>query len=667
MVADVSISATSGQPMVKSAQAPTSTARPPTLAMFARHPWRTAFALLALAILVLILLWDWNWLKGPIERQVQARTGRSFDIGGDLDVDLGWTPTIRADDLRFGNAMWSKEPTMARTDRLEFTLELRRLLFERKLRIPDIRLGKPQLRLERGPQNVGNWVFGEPGGMEPEFRKVWIDDGRLQFIDAAKKTDVDVAVSTENPGEGDGALPIVAKGGGRWQGNDFTLQGRAESVLGLRYKDQPYRIDARASAGATHAHARGTLLDPLRLRDFDLQLALSGANLEDLYPLTGVVTPSTPPYRLDGHFTRDGAVWHYDNFKGVVGDSDLAGDASVDTGRERLFLRANLVSRRLDFDDLAGFVGAAPQAGGGESANAEQRQQAARQAARSRVLPDTPYELHKLRAMDADVRWKAHRINTPKLPLDDMDAHLLMDNGLVRLEPLNFGVAGGDIRSTIRMDAREATIRIRADIGARGLDLPKLLPEVKLAQDAIGKIGGHVQLAGNGNSIARMLGSANGNAALGMGRGQISNLLMEWAGLDIAEALKFLIRGDRKIPIRCVFSDFTVTNGVMTARALAFDTTDTIIVGEGNVSLRDETLDLKLRPRPKDRSLFSFRSPLLVSGTFKDPEFRPDMTRVGLRGALALALGSITPPAALLATLELGPGEDSNCGGRYAK
>ena len=28
---------------------------------------------------------------------------------------------------------------------------------------------------------------------------------------------------------------------------------------------------------------------------------------------------------------------------------------------------------------------------------------------------------------------------------------------------------------------------------------------------------------------------------------------------------------------------------------------------------------------------------------------------------------ALAPPAALLATLELGPGENANCGGRYAK
>jgi uncharacterized protein involved in outer membrane biogenesis len=152
-----------------------------------------------------------------------------------------------------------------------------------------------------------------------------------------------------------------------------------------------------------------------------------------------------------------------------------------------------------------------------------------------------------------------------------------------------------------------------------------------------------------------------------MGRGRISNLVMELAGLDVQESLKFMLTKDRQIPVRCAFGDFGVNNGVMTSRALAFDTTDTIIIGEGTISLRDETLNLKLRPRPKDRSLFSFRSPLYVTGTFKHASFHPDMKRVGLRAALALALGNIAPPAALLATLELGGGKDADCGGHYAR
>src|SRR3546814_20551659 len=86
---------------------------------FTGHPWRTVAIAVALALVVLALLWDWNWFKGPVERAVEARTGRSFDIGGDLEVDLGRTTPIRADRLQLGNADWSKQARMASAARPE--------------------------------------------------------------------------------------------------------------------------------------------------------------------------------------------------------------------------------------------------------------------------------------------------------------------------------------------------------------------------------------------------------------------------------------------------------------------------------------------------------------------------------------------------------------------
>ncbi|KAF1717245.1 AsmA family protein [Pseudoxanthomonas wuyuanensis] len=637
-----------------------------------RPPSRRALLLLALGAAALIALWvlfDWNWFKGPLESRVSAQTQREFRIAGNLDVDLGRVTTVRAGQLRFGNAAWSKEPVMAAAEHAELDIEIWPLIFRRSVRIPEIRLVKPLLRLETGPEGKGNWIFGDDdgSGTPPTFRKIWIEQGALRFVDDRRNTDIRIDVNSLPPRSNDSAPAVTLKGGGRWANNRFTVSGRAESPLELRNSDKPYRIDLRASAGATHAHARGELVDPFRLRDFDLRMALSGQNMEDLYPLFGLAIPATPPYRFDGRFRRDGQIWRYDRFNGVVGDSDLGGTAIIDTSGDRLLLKADLASKRLDFDDLAGFVGAPPQSGGGETSNDELRAQAARAAADTRVLPDTPYDLTKLRSMDADVRLRAQRILAPSLPLDDMDAHLRLEAGLLRLEPLNFGVAGGDIRSNIRMDARKQTIQTHAQVALRGLDLGKLFPDAELTRDAVGRIGGDIAIRGTGNSVAAILGSADGDIALGMGRGQISNLLMELAGLDIAEALKFLLTKDRVIPVRCAFGDFAVDDGLMRARALAFDSTDTIIVGEGSINLKDESLDLLLRPRPKDRSILSLRSPLVVSGTFKNPSFRPDFKRLGLRGAAALALTTIAPPAALLATIETGPGEDSGCGGSYAK
>jgi uncharacterized protein involved in outer membrane biogenesis len=627
-----------------------------------------AIGILLAAIVALFLLWDWNWFKGPLERAVQARTGRALHIGN-LDVDPGRTTTIRADSVTFANASWAKQPQMASADRVEIDFRLWPLL-RGSVQLPEIRLTRPDLLLQTAPgkDEPGNWSFlGKGDGQPPQLQRLHITDGQLRFLDENGRTDIRLTVRSGSTKKADAAPPLLVQGSGRWRGAAFTLSGGTESPLELGDSDHPFRIHLDGRAGATHAIARGTLINPFQLQVFDLQFQLSGQDLDDLYPLIGIAIPSSPPYRLDGRLKRDHQRWRYEKFSGRVGDSDLAGDVEIDVAGERPRLTANLTSKRLDFDDLAGFIGAPPRTGGNESANAGQKAQAARQSSKPTVLPDTPYNLGKLRAMDADVRWKAQHINAPTLPLDDMDAHLLLDNGVLRLEPLNFGVAGGDIRSTVRMDARRPQIATTLNATLRKIRLGQLFPDAKLVEQASGGISGDIRLAGTGNSIAAMLGSSDGDVAVGMGRGHIGNLLMELAGLDVAESLKFLFTGDKQIPLRCAFGDFSVRNGLMQSRALAFDTTDTLVIGEGTVSLKQEKLDLLLRPRPKDISILALRSPLRIGGSFKDPSFRPDFKALGLRGAIALTLASITPPAALLATIETGPGEDANCGGRYAK
>lgn len=654
--------------------APTPDDAPRTAIWPRRHPWLTALGVLVAGIIVLILLWDWNWFRRPIERFVHAKTGREFHIDGDLDVDLGRMTHVTADRLRFGNAAWSKEKQMAKTDRLAFSFALWPAIFKRDFRIPELRLTKPDLLLETGPDGRGNWVFKDQEdsrGKQPEFRSLWVDGGRLRFVDAKGKTDIDISVDSEKAGANDSGPPIVVAGKGRWKGNPFTLEGRGESPLDLRKPDEPYRIDVRAVAGPTRAHARGTLLDPLRMRDFNLMLALSGQNLDDLYPLLGLALPPTPPYSLNGRLTRKvnsttSSTWKYDGFTGKVGDSDLAGFAHFTTGKPRPRLDADLKSKRLDLDDLAGFIGGAPKAGGGEKTNPELAAKAASQEASGKLFPRDEFKLEKLRAMDANVRLRAARINTQRLPVDDMDAKLALKAGVLTLNPLNFGVADGNIRSVIRMDAREKTIRTRADIAAKGLTLGKLMPKAELGKTAIGRLGGDIHIATTGNSIAAMLGNASGDADVSMGEGRISKLLMELAAIDIAGILKVKLTGDKQIPIRCAFGDFAVKNGVMTPRALAFDTSETVITGTGTIDLRNERLDLTLKPKTRRFSPLSLRSPLYVEGSFKHPNIRPDYKRMGLRAAAAAALGAITAPAAaLVATTDLGNAKGRQyCGGK---
>jgi uncharacterized protein involved in outer membrane biogenesis len=204
-------------------------------------------------------------------------------------------------------------------------------------------------------------------------------------------------------------------------------------------------------------------------------------------------------------------------------------------------------------------------------------------------------------------------------------------------------------------------MRTHATLWLRHARLAQLFPTVRLMQDSTGLVGARLRLAGRGNSVAAMLASASGDLGVAMAGGDVSNLLIEYAGLDGGEALRFLVGGDRKTAIRCAVGLFKVQDGVAMSRTLVFDTEDTNIGGAGRLDFRDETLDVTLRPQPKDRSILSVRSPIRLRGTFAQPTVAVERGPLAARAGAAVLLGLVNPLAALAATIETGPGTDSDC------
>src|SRR5690606_40355604 len=127
---------------------------------------------------------------------------------------------------------------------------------------------------------------------------------------------------------------------------------------------------------------------------------ISGDNMSDLFYLTSVPLPPTPPSPLSGQLTRSGAVWGYEGFTGKVAGSDLSGDFFYETGKPRPDVRATLTSDLLDSDDLGGFIGLPVS---GDNATPEQQQAAAEKAASANLIPDVPLAVDRLRAADLDI------------------------------------------------------------------------------------------------------------------------------------------------------------------------------------------------------------------------------------------------------------------------
>lgn len=667
---------------------------------------RKAIALISGAILLLIVLFcialatfDWNRLKPTINQKVSAELNRPFAIRGDLGVvwerqtgETGWRswvpwPHVHADDIMLGNPPDLPPLTMVHLPRVEATLAPLSLL-SKTLYLPWIKLVQPDVRLIRLSEKRNNWTFqlasadshdtnAQPSAWSFRLDEVLFDRGKITIDDKVTRADVEILVDplgkplpfsevTGSKEKGDSAKAgdyvFGLKAKGRYKGQPLSGSGKIGGMLALRSDGTPFPLQIDFRSGNTQVALTGTVNDPLNLGAINLRLKFSGDSLGQLYDLTGVLLPETPPFATDGHLVakldpEKGSTFHYRDFNGRIGDSDIHGSLTYTTGKPRPKLEGDLESRQLRLADLGPLIGVNSGKGTKASAVNKEPQPA------GRVLPHERFETDKWNVMDADVRFKGRRIeHGSTLPISDLSTHLILSNGDLRLQPLKFGLAGGTISSNIHLEGDKKPMQGRAEIQARRLKLKELMPDVELMQKTLGEMNGDATLRGSGNSVAALLGSSNGNLKLLMNDGLVSRNLMEILGLNVGNFIIGQIFGDDEIRVNCAAANLDIANGVARPQIFAFDTENAIINVTGTASFASEQLDLTIDPESKGIRVITLRSPLYVRGSFKYPQAGVKVGPLIARGAVAAALATlVTPAAALLALISPSESDTNQC------
>ena len=634
--------------------------------------WLLGIVSFLLVLVLALLFFPWDKLRGPVNRYVTDQLGRRFEITDRLSVSLGRTTTVRLDGVELANPDWASEPFLLKAKAAEFDIKLFSL-FSGKVDLPRIALFEPQIGLQIEPDGRRTWALSRDTSdtnATPKIGELKVDRGILKYRAADKGADMSVLFTLDEPTmpqQGTAQLPLGFKASGKWNNESFTAAGRTGGVLKLsRDLTESFPMEVSAQTGRTTLKATGTVENLQEFSGLNAAIDIQGRNLDELYKLAGVVLPSTPPYKLRGQISKLGQVWSTTKIQGMLGKSDIAGDMSFDTSQKTPLLTGKIRSKILDFDDLRPVIGLPVKSAAAGSTTKEVSavlsQKAVSANTQRKMLPTATLDLVKLKAMNADVTYSALDIRHIKeLPLDKGNVHVKLNNGVLRLEPLALGVAGGSLAGQITIDVNVMPATFDTKFDLRAVQLNKLFPTIENTKSSLGKISGQVALKGRGNSMAQMLGSASGDVAVLMGRGELSNILLEYIGLDGGEVIKFFLRGDRNVELRCAAAAFEVKQGLMASKVILLDTSDTVINGFGQINLANETLEMVLKPEPKDKSILSLRSPLKIGGTFAAPTAGPDKAALAGRAGLAIALGVINPLLALLATIETGPGKDADC------
>lgn len=613
---------------------------------FFRWAGLTVLAVLIAAIATLYFL-DWNQMRVPVGRYLSQRSGREVRIDGHLAVKLfSWQPSVDAGGIYVGNPKWVGTAQAARVKQLRVEFRLVPAIFGKWI-IPLLKVDEPDILLVRDESGRTNWDSGGRNPNEaiklPPIRRFLVNNGHVRIDDAVRKLHFTGTVnSSEELGSKVAAFSLL--GDGTLNKNKFMADVKGGPLLNVD-SSRPYEFHADVRAGETHAIVNGAITEPFHLDRFTAGINVSGPSLADIYFLTGLVLPHTPPYHLTVNVQRDGTFYRLNDINALLGGTDLEGNLTVDASDKIPVLGGRVASRLLKFEDLGSVVG------GGKAAPVQSRY----------MLPETELHTERLRQTNAEVDYSAVSISSRDFPLRSLTTHISVQGGVMNLKPLAFTFTQGKLSGSVRIDARkdiptssvDARITdVRAENFIKGSDKP-----------ITGLLEARAVLTGTGKSVHAAAANASGTFTAVVPSGGMRHSLAEWMGVDVLSALSLNLSGDTSnTNLRCAVAAFDTRNGVMTSRRFLIDTDPVRVDGAGTINLGDEVLEMQMQGKPKNFQLMRVRAPITITGSLEHPMLGVKAGAAVAQGGIAVALGFINPLAAILAFVDPGLAKDANCG-----
>lgn len=672
-----------------------------------------AAAVVAVVMIAATKSVDFERYKDYLSELVLAETGRTLTFGGPVKLRLGLVPSLIAEKVSLSNVAGGSRPEMVTIERVEAEVALPALL-RKEILIQRLIVSSPDILLEKGNWNLVDQGDPDKAATPTRFNlrelkiknaKVQWDDGtgvrhmalhklvvvpeqgaagglRLNSVGDAFGKYFEVAGSLGNLGAALAGKPFPVSLKGAMPGTIVSVDGSVASLselsgvdlkVGLQADDLaeplrlvsghgfgslgPVRLSARLNDGGgtlglgdldvsagrrdtVFVAAKGVLRDLRRVSGIEVAVQAESDDLGRLSSTLGVGLPPLRAVKLAA-VLRDGKDgWAASDVKLHVGGSDVAGEVGLNL-EKRWKLRAKLHSAHLDAGDFAGKAPSAP--------------------AGDRLLPKIAIPTQILGEVDADIEVTADKLVLGGLSLQAVTAKAGLRQGLLHVDPVAGGIAGGRFEGKLSLDSRAAQPLASLRLDAAEVDFGRLLREAgsDLLHGGNGSL--NVALRGRGADLRAMAASANGSALLRLGNGEVRNRAFGWAGGDVFSQvlgiLNPLAQSRDTTQVTCAVMHFRLKDGIaVTDRGVALQSDGVDVVGSGRVDLRDEGLDLGFTPRAKEGLGLSVGNQLAgftrLRGSLAAPQLSVDEIGAA-RTALSVGAAAATGGLSLLGELLL--------------
>ncbi|HIJ57237.1 MAG TPA: AsmA family protein [Deltaproteobacteria bacterium] len=604
------------------------------------------------ALLIIPAFVDINKYKPEIEKQVAKATGRSFSIGSDLDLSLFPFAGVSFSDLKLGNLPGFTQKEFVSVDAFEVRIKLLPLL-SKDIQLKRFILKGPRIVLEKNKNGKANWEFAQARQKKEEPKPT---------EESSPGISGELPIKNLTVGEfmiSDGSLLYADHGSGlkkeisdlNLQLQDVSLDKPIKMVFSTLLDKKPIKLEGKVGPvgpspgkgtipfdlvlnALNHLKAtfNGNIQTPTEKPAFDLKIKVSEFSPRKLMKELGQEFPiaTTDPdaiNRISLEAGLKGSTMAISLSDGILAldDSTLKFSASA-KDFDKPDINVNLELDKIDADRyLPPKTDTQPTADKEKPAKASEKQK-------------TDYT--PLRKMILEAALKIGDLKVNNLKIQDLLVKITAKNGVFNLNTLSMNLYDGKIKGNGTLNVQASSPNTKMDLAVNSVNIAPLMKDMAGKDLIEGTTEAKISIRMTGDDPEAIKKTLNGN-------GEIVFLDGAIVGIDIAgmvrnakSALGLAEKVDVDSRPRTDFTEFkvpfTITNGNVKTPGSSLKSPLIRLLAAGNADLVKETLDFRIEPKlvaslegqgdNKDRS--GLMVPVMVSGTFSEPKFRPDLESI---------------------------------------
>jgi len=258
-----------------------------------------------------------------------------------------------------------------------------------------------------------------------------------------------------------------------------------------------------------------------------------------------------------------------------------------------------------------------------------------------RLFSEEILPFYLINNVDLDFHISADEIQGTQFNIDTADAHIKIHNDILEINSASLIFDGGFVQvdASIAVDGKHPEINF--DVQANDVDIGQLVSQFIENHSVDGDLTTHINVTGSGYSLADITASLDGDIAVALDNGVLHEANLALLNVDFLGWFFDHLIQKKQTDIHCAMSHHQINSGLAELKMLMIAAPDLEASGEGNINLKDETIDLTIYT--DNKSIFKPRTPISVKGNLS----KPTVTVLPSINTLTSLIISIVPQAVL--------------------